>query len=63
MVKEPFKISGYAAVLPEKIVENAVLETHFNLEFGYIEENFGITHRYRITRETDIDLAKNAVDL
>jgi 3-oxoacyl-[acyl-carrier-protein] synthase-3 len=63
MVKEPFKISGYAAVLPEKIVENAVLETHFNLEFGYIEENFGITHRYRITSETAIDLAQNALDL
>jgi 3-oxoacyl-[acyl-carrier-protein] synthase III len=62
MVKEPFRISGYAAVLPEKIVENAVLETHFNLESGHIEENFGIKQRYRISSETAIDLAQNALD-
>lgn len=62
MVKESFKISGYAAVLPEELVENAVLETHFKLESGHIEENFGIIQRYRISSETAIDLAQNALD-
>lgn len=63
MVKEPFKICSYAAVLPKETVNNSVLENRFSLDFGYIEENFGITHRYRVSSETAIDLAQKALDL
>lgn len=62
MVKESFKISGYAAVLPDGLVGNALLENHFNLESGHIEENFGITQRYRVSGETAIDLAQKSLD-
>lgn len=61
-IKRPFKIIGVGKYLPEKVLENHVLEKQLGLDKGWILQNIGVERRYKADEETGTKMAVEALN-